>query len=1135
MQRIWLTISLLVTFVLCIAVGNAQQTYPVKVNQQWGLIDSSGAIVIEPRFEAIGTFESGYAIVQANDRFGVIREDGQMIVPTEYTRIVRNQENHKILMLLTGGEVFNGMRRGGVWGFFNQENEKLLAPAYNSFSSFEEPLITVRKGKKEGLVNLEGEVVLPCEYDVVKVRKGGNALIGFQTEGGMGLADLAGNVVLEPAYTDIQPQDNGSFLLAFGANWGAANPDGRVWIEPKYATLKPASEGHFYFSNQDSIWGLVDSAGTEVIPARYRRLICTGSKWIQAGDSAGMGMLDKTGKLVLPLKFEQAFGLNDEYVTAQLDKLWGVYDKNGKEVLPHAYQNVSLSDESAFVCTVEEGKVLLDKKGTPLVKDTLDEIQPYLFSVAIFEKKGKFGLLHADGTVIAEPVYSRIERFETVCQLYNGYDKTPLYLTKEGKVTKRRQLMVVKTGGQKRASGGTATWGQNQTGFGQSERSLGWYWSTEKRGYGLRRFDTERNIDRRLIAPKYKSVNVVPTKDLTRVAIQMPGNQNKAKNLYGLVNHERGKEITPPAFIELRHFDFVDHNVARAINQGGRYVLIRKDGKILSNSEITYIGEFSHGMVRICKGGKKQWAMKKSPSTLERIPRTDRFNRVKGEYLEINHGKWGLVDKNGSWKLTAQYEHIGRFEGGLAPVKLDGKWGLIDTNLTVVIQPQYDGVEIMQLADNYFIRTDIKSPSYGYINSKGDMVLQARYQNAGKFSEGLAAAQKEDKWGYIDPQGNWVIEAQFRDAGPFSGGLARVRAGKRGWQYINTSGALAFEQKFYRLREFHEGRAAAQLGGAWGYIDESGAWIVEPQFRKALDFKEGVAIVTKKGRTGIIDLNGKWVVPAKYYKIEPFQDGLAKVRLKSGFGFVDREGNKVVKAKYRRLGDFHEGLAYFKDGYQYGFLDRTGKVVIKDQFAQAKDFNEGIAAVRLAGKWGFIDSTGTMILQPQHPHVRSFSEGYAAVRSRGNWAFIGTDGSQKTDFVYREVQNFSEGRAAVLTSKGWGFLNDNCAMAIAPEYDQVMPFENGIAKVKKGTEWGYINTLGSPATLTKFRELRAFSEGLAAVRIELQAGLFDRRGKTILEANFDSIQLYEDLLQVETAGKIGYLGPEGEWVWELMD
>ena len=58
----------------------------------------------------------------------------------------------------------------------------------------------------------------------------------------------------------------------------------------------------------------------------------------------------------------------------------------------------------------------------------------------------------------------------------------------------------------------------------------------------------------------------------------------------------------------------------------------------------------------------------------------------------------------------------------------------------------------------------------GFINAKGEMVVEPQYIMAHDFSEGLASVftEEESKWGFIDATGKMVIAPQFNWAEHFS-------------------------------------------------------------------------------------------------------------------------------------------------------------------------------------------------------------------------------------------------------------------------------------------------------------------------------------------------------------------------------
>src|SRR4030042_37423 len=125
----------------------------------------------------------------------------------------------------------------------------------------------------------------------------------------------------------------------------------------------------------------------------------------------------------------------------------------------------------------------------------------------------------------------------------------------------------------------------------------------------------------------------------------------------------------------------------------------------------------------------------------------------------------------------------------------------------------------------------------------------------------LFPVEKNGLWGYIDKKGNIKIELKFQQAAPFNEGLAAVRIDNQ-WGFINSSGEFCIEPQFDYCMSFHEGRArvwrdgnpgkTGWTGGQIGFIDQNGKIIVRPQHKHALDYSEGLAAIYVKGKCGFI-------------------------------------------------------------------------------------------------------------------------------------------------------------------------------------------------------------------------------------------------------------------------------------------
>lgn len=105
----------------------------------------------------------------------------------------------------------------------------------------------------------------------------------------------------------------------------------------------------------------------------------------------------------------------------------------------------------------------------------------------------------------------------------------------------------------------------------------------------------------------------------------------------------------------------------------------------------------------------------------------------------------------------------------------------------------------------------------GFIDTRGNVVIEPQFIEARDFSEGLAVVRRiyfekdmpsvtvENKYGFIDMKGNYVIEPQFAGAGDFSEGLAAVATGDKygyKWGFIDTTGTVVIEPQFDGVRAF---------------------------------------------------------------------------------------------------------------------------------------------------------------------------------------------------------------------------------------------------------------------------------------------------------------------------------------------
>ena len=116
-----------------------------------------------------------------------------------------------------------------------------------------------------------------------------------------------------------------------------------------------------------------------------------------------------------------------------------------------------------------------------------------------------------------------------------------------------------------------------------------------------------------------------------------------------------------------------------------------------------------------------------------------------------------FIDKGGKCVLNVD-STISGFTNNRAAVILNGEECLIDKSGNKICNLNCDGFYSFQDDGLATIKQDGK---YGKIDSLGNVVISAKYENLGVFRNGLAAARLNGKWGLIDRNGKEVVRPVY--------------------------------------------------------------------------------------------------------------------------------------------------------------------------------------------------------------------------------------------------------------------------------------------------------------------------------------------------------------------------------------
>ncbi|HET6892084.1 MAG TPA: WG repeat-containing protein [Pyrinomonadaceae bacterium] len=339
------------------------------------------------------------------------------------------------------------------------------------------------------------------------------------------------------------------------------------------------------------------------------------------------------------------------------------------------------------------------------------------------------------------------------------------------------------------------------------------------------------------------------------------------------------------------------------------------------------------------------------------------------------------------------------------------------------------------------------------------------------------------KYSYIDSTGKNVIDASgYESAGNFSERLAAVLDRRKGWGFIDKTGAFVIPPKFESALGFSEGLAAVLLDNKWGFINKNGILVIDHQFDWVAEFSEGVAVVqrsltppksnapppTESHKTGVSVITEVWNLLD--------DDNLKPGHEHTEFMIIDAAGQILAVLDRTKVevnidyATFSEGLlcAYSPEKDAMGYVNKSGDFVIEPKFAEASPFSEGLARVAVLEngmeKLAFINHKGDFVIPPGfntdfdfRRNSSGFSEGLAAISeglnpSRTKEArFIYIDKSGKivlaTEFSY--AGEFRDGLAVVYSDRTnrWGFIGKTGKVVIPLQYQLANDFSDGLALV----------------------------------------------------------------------------------------
>ena len=151
----------------------------------YGLIDTSGAWVVQPAYQLITHFAEGCAAVYNNHKYGFVKLNGDVIVAPQFDYAFAFNNGLAPVVL------------NGRYGMIDAEGNVRVPVEYEALGTYSEGLIAFREDYRWGYMNVNGDVVIPARYTFADQFNGELAQVWIDDE--MGYVNRKGDWVRRPS------------------------------------------------------------------------------------------------------------------------------------------------------------------------------------------------------------------------------------------------------------------------------------------------------------------------------------------------------------------------------------------------------------------------------------------------------------------------------------------------------------------------------------------------------------------------------------------------------------------------------------------------------------------------------------------------------------------------------------------------------------------------------------------------------------------------------------------------------------------------------------------------------------------------------------------------------------------------
>jgi hypothetical protein len=367
-------------------------------------------------------FVSGKAIFSMDEKYGVIRSNGTVVVEPKYSHL--KWDNNFLVANVKQGNKDH-------WILMDSLGKPLHEKSYESILNFNGKFFPVINRNFWGAINTSGKEILSCTYDSILQENHKSVVVKFHGQYGIinqqehwlvpprsnKVRIVAENRFLEYAAktTYLKSFDNSIIYFSEnklelqGNNFLEYLPSGTIWqigmngviadrkiLPDLVEKIYPESEG-LRGIKKNGQYGFIDAQGRLRIANRYDGIQPFSEQFAAMKIRGKWGFIGLDDKIAIQPIYDEVSDFKNGLAVVKQKGLYGVVDKTGKQILLTRYEKVIALPHRNIIIHQNNLVGLAGAEGKILIHPKYNSLKDLNNGFVIIERGGKYGATTAQG------------------------------------------------------------------------------------------------------------------------------------------------------------------------------------------------------------------------------------------------------------------------------------------------------------------------------------------------------------------------------------------------------------------------------------------------------------------------------------------------------------------------------------------------------------------------------------------------------------------------------------------------------------------------------------------------------------------------------------------------------------------